>query len=85
LTPPPSSRVSVELYSSDHLSPRHVVHKNPRELLFLFLPLDLTAGDRRRRNTAALCPALFGSQPRGLGLEDLETQGVSCKAIDSGK
>jgi hypothetical protein len=53
LTPPPPPRVFIGIPLPGRSNPRHVAHKDPRELLFLFLPLDLTADDHRRRNMAA--------------------------------
>jgi hypothetical protein len=60
-----------------------VAQQDHRKPLSLPLPLDLAAGDRRRRNTAAPALLCFGPQPKDHGLEDLKTQGVFCKAIDS--
>jgi hypothetical protein len=85
LTPPPPPRVLVELHHSGHPNPRHVVAQNPRELLRPFLPLDLAAGDHRRRSTAAILLLYFGFQSRDVGLEGIEVQGVFYKALDSEK
>jgi hypothetical protein len=80
---PPPPRVLVELYHSGHPSPRHVVRQNPRELLHPSLPLDLTAGDHRRRNMAAPTLLCSGSQPKDPGLEESKVQGVMCTTVDS--
>jgi hypothetical protein len=60
-----------------------VVQQNRRKPLSPLLPLDLAAGDRRRRNTAALFLLYFDPQPKDPVLEDLKTQGVLCKPLDS--
>jgi hypothetical protein len=81
--PPPSPRAQVELHHSGHPRPRQVEQLNHSKTLSLSLPLDLTAGDRRRRNTVASALLCFGSQSKDFGLEGKEIQGVFCKAIDS--
>jgi hypothetical protein len=83
VTPPPPPRVLVELHLSGHPNPRQVAQQDHRKPLSPSLPLDLAAGDRRRRNMATLSLLWFGPQPKDLGLEDLKTQGFFCKAIDS--
>jgi hypothetical protein len=61
LTPPPSPRAQVELHCSGRPRPRHVAQHDRSKPLTRFLPLDLAAGDHRRRNTAVT--ALLCSVP----------------------
>jgi hypothetical protein len=68
--------------SSGHPSPRQVAQQDHRKPLSPSLPLDLAAGDRRRRNRTAPALLWFGPQPKDLGLEEMEDQGVFCKALD---
>jgi hypothetical protein len=82
-TSPPPSQVLVETSLSGHPSPRQVAQQDHRESLSLSLPLDLAAGDHRRRNTAAPPLLCFGLRLKDLGLEESKIQGVMCTTIDS--